>query len=99
MAKYSFWQTKSPFLLILYYTVGIGLIWISGHIAPTNLAGPGLDMLALLILAIIFFILFLISFFKVLKKDKSFVVPLIIHILIFVAFIATFYFETSRQPS
>ena len=99
MAKYTFWQTKNPFLLILYYVIGIGIIWISGLIAPTNLAGPGLDMLAFLILAIIFFILFLISFFKVLRKDKTFVVPLIIHILVFVAFIATYYFEMSRQPS
>ena len=63
----------------LYYIIVILLTFIFGLIDPTNLAGPGLDMLVVFLGIIGSIVLFAISLIKMIKKDRSYLTTLIIH--------------------
>ena len=70
-----------PLFHVAVYLLGYLLLYISHKIDPTNLAGPGLDILVLLVL----FILILYLFIRTLiKKDISMfskVIIAVVHIL------------------
>jgi|GEM_PF-6549629 len=60
-------------IAILFYPAIFAAVTIGYFIAPTNLAGPGLDMLILLIGFIAALVLIIRSLLKAInKKDKSY---------------------------
>jgi len=55
--------------------------WVS----PTNLAGPGLDIVFLLSLWILWLMFFVYAARRIFKKDKNYFLPFFIHIFGFIA--------------
>lgn len=59
-----------PTRYIIYNIIGLALVVIMHHVSPTNLAGPGLDLLFMLGYPVLSIVLMLFSF-PYLIKDKS----------------------------
>jgi hypothetical protein len=72
---------------LIFYIIGIAAIVIGNLIDPTNLAGPGLDALAFIIVALSSIILIVRAIMKLVKNDRSYLVPLGIHLGVWVLFI------------
>jgi hypothetical protein len=47
--KQNFWKSNSVLLLIIYYLTGLLFLILTHYIDPTNLAGPGLDIIGFLV--------------------------------------------------
>jgi len=86
-----FWQTNRPFAILALYVFGAFLVYVGNKIYPTNLAGPGLDLLIFLLLIICWFINLVYAIARIIKKDKTFVLPAIIHLFAFLAMLMVFY--------
>lgn len=82
--SYKFWKTTSAVKLFLWYVAGIISVVIGNALSPTSLAGPGLDMLAVLIFLICWPVSLIYSVIRVFKKDRRFMIPLIVHISVFI---------------
>jgi hypothetical protein len=61
----------NPIRYIIYNIVGLVLVLIIHHVSPTNLAGPGLDILFMLTYSVLSFLLMLLSS-RYLAKDISY---------------------------
>jgi len=85
--SYKFWETTSALKLFLWYAAGIFSVIIGSALSPTSLAGPGLDMLAILIFLLCWPVSVVYSIIRVFKKDKQFVMPLVVHTSVFVALV------------
>ena len=85
--SYRFWETTSALKLFLWYAAGVFSVIIGSALSPTSLAGPGLDMLAMLIFLLCWPVSVVYSIIRVFKKDKQFVKPLIVHTSVFVALV------------
>ncbi len=47
--KQNFWKSNSVLLLLIYYLAGFSFLILTHYIDPTNLAGPGLDIIGFLV--------------------------------------------------
>jgi hypothetical protein len=72
---------KSPLFHLAIYFIGFSLYWVSNMISPTNLAGPGLDLLVLFLWLLSIVVSITIQFF--LKQ-----IPIIQRIAIIVVHLA-----------
>jgi len=55
---------KKPLAHFIFYIVGIILLVTSNKLSPTNLAGPGLDIIVLIILFVSIISLLTLTWFK-----------------------------------
>jgi hypothetical protein len=85
--SYRFWETTSALKLFLWYAAGVFSVIIGSALSPTSLAGPGLDMLAMLIFLLCWPVSLVYSIIRVFKKDEQFVTPLIVQTAVFGALI------------
>ena len=76
---------------LLYYLVIFTLIIIGGLISPTDLAGPGLDMLIILIAVICSVVLLIRNLLKV-KAGKAFIISGAIHFIVNAIIVLAFIF-------
>jgi len=74
---------------IIYYIAATFLIFIGGKIEPTNLAGPGLDMIAYFLVFITSLVLLIRDLAKI-KRGKQFIISAVIHSVFVVGTITTF---------
>ena len=68
---------------VIYYLASIILILVGHTIEPTNLTGPGLDLIIFFVVIMCSIILLIRDYSKI-KKDKAFLASAIIH-FVFVA--------------
>lgn len=85
--SYKFWKITSALKLFLWYATGVVSIVIGNALSPTSLAGPGLDMVAMLIFLLCWPVSFFYAITRVFKKDKHFVRPLIVHASVLIALV------------
>jgi hypothetical protein len=76
---------------IIYYLASIILILVGHAIEPTNLAGPGLDLIIFFVVIMCSIILLVRDCFKI-KKDKAFLISAIIHFVFVAGVILVFNF-------
>lgn len=67
--------------IILYYLVLIVLILTIHKLSPTNMAGPGLDIVITILALITGIALFAKSVMKVRSDDKSSYIPFIVNVI------------------
>jgi hypothetical protein len=72
---------KQPIIAILFYIIAIPFIIGSHRIDPTNLAGPGLDLLAFFVSLLLSFYCFVKSIMNAIKLEKNALVVTSIHTL------------------
>lgn len=72
---------SKPLPLSLFYILSYILIFFANKFAPTNLAGPGLDMLAMGVFAVMAVVIFIISIAspRISKNQKT--VLILIHLI------------------
>jgi len=78
--------------IVLFYGFAILLIVIGAFISPTNLAGPGLDLLFVLIAIVGNIVLLFRSAFKLIKQGKAFRVAVAIHAAVFMLWFGSIMF-------
>ena len=57
-------KLQKPVIHIIFYLLGLGLLCLAGKFAPTSLAGPGLDLVVLIIMFLSILYLLIIVWFK-----------------------------------
>jgi hypothetical protein len=70
-----------PLFHVAFYLLGFLLLYVSHKAAPTNLAGPGLDMLVLLVLFISILYLLIRTLVKKNMTALSKIIITVVHIL------------------
>ena len=70
-----------PLFQVAFYLPGFLLLYVSHKVAPTNLAGPGLDILVLFVLFIVILYLFIGTLANKNIPVVSKIVILVVHIL------------------
>jgi O-antigen ligase len=80
-------KTHKVYSAIGFYLLTFLVVIIGNLLEPTSLAGPGLDMVFGFIMLAWSIVLLARCFFKVVKKDKAYIPPLIVHSIFWIAFV------------
>ena len=72
---------ERPLFHVGFYLLGFLLLYVSHKVAPTNLAGPGLDLLMLIVFFISIFYLVIMTFVKNNITALSKIIITVVHVL------------------
>ena len=90
-STFSIWiKTHKVYSAIAFYLLAFLLIAIANRLDPTSLAGPGLDWFVLVITLVWSIVLLARCFIKVVKKNKAYIAPLIVHSIFWIAFVTCY---------
>lgn len=84
---------KKSYSIILYYLVLIGSILAIHKLSPTNMAGPGLDIVITIFALIIGVALFAKSIMKVRSADRSSYIPFIVNVIGIITIVLIMYYS------
>ena len=87
-SSFNIWiKNHKVYSTIIFYLLSILLLFIANRLDPSSLAGPGLDALVLVIALLWSIVLLVRCFIKVVKKNRAYIAPLVIHFIFWVGFV------------